>query len=269
MMQAETLFKEGRLADAVDSQLSFVKKNPSDSNARFFLAELSAFQGDWERVDRQLDAISLQNSNAAMLPLLFRQLVRAEIIREQVFLEGRAPELVVALAHDCELQLEACTAFRLGQFDDCKALLERADAERHSIRGTCDGKTFETLLDVDDRLRGVAEILTASGKYFWIPWNSIESIEFEKPERPIDLIWRKAAISVKGGPDGEVYLPVRYPKPTTWTDDQRLGRNTSWVEHASGLVTGVGQRTLLVEDEGIPILEIEAINMESVAVSPE
>lgn len=268
-MQADSLFKEGKLSEAVEIQLGLVKKNPTDGNARFFLAELSAFQGDWDRVDRQLDAIASQNSNVAMLPLLFRQLVRAEIVREQVFFEGRAPELVVALAHDCELQLEACTALRLEQFDDCNALLERSDAERQPIQGTCDGKKFHTLLDVDDRLRGVAEILTASGKYFWIPWNSIQSIEFSKPDRPLDLIWRKASISVKDGPDGEVYLPVRYPKPTHWTDEQRLGRTTEWVEHPSGIVTGIGQRTLLVEDEGIPFMEISQIAIDITLVSPE
>ncbi len=262
-MQAETLFKSGQLAEAVDSQLSFVKKNPSDSHARFFLAELASFQGDWDRVDRQLDAIASQDNKVAMLPLLFRQLVRAEVLREQVFFEGRAPELVVSLAQDCQLQLEACTALRLGQYADCRQILERADQERPLVHGTCDGKSFETLLDADDRLRGIAEVLTASGKYFWVPWNSIQSLEFSKPERPMDLIWRKAAISVKDGPEGEVYIPTRYPQPTGWTDEQRLGRTTTWVEHANGIVTGIGQRTLLIEEDGIPLLEIGQIMMDS------
>jgi len=262
-MQAESLFKSGQLTEAVDAQLSFVKKNPSDTHARFFLAELASFQGDWDRVDRQLDAIAAQDSKVAMLPMLFRQLVRAEILREQVFFEGRAPELVVSLAQDCQLQLEACTALRLGQYEDCKQLLERADSERQLLHGTCDGKSFETLLDADDRLRGIAEILTASGKYFWVPWNSIQSLEFSKPERPMDLIWRKASISVKDGPEGEVYIPTRYPQPNSWTDEERLGRTTTWVEHANGIVTGVGQRTLLVEEDGIPLLEIGQIIMDS------
>ncbi len=46
-------------------------------------------------MDRQLDTIIQQSKDAAVFPLLFRQLVRAEIIRQQVFEEGRVPELVV------------------------------------------------------------------------------------------------------------------------------------------------------------------------------
>ena len=74
-MNAEDLFKAGKLMEAVESQLAVVKKNPTDTKARFFLAELSAFQGDWDRADRQLDAVVQQSEGTPLLTLLFRQLV--------------------------------------------------------------------------------------------------------------------------------------------------------------------------------------------------
>lgn len=263
-MNSEILFKEGRLGDALDAQLAVVKKDPSNTNARFFLAELLAFGGEWERVDRQLDSVVVQTTEKmAMLPMLFRQLVRAEVIREQVFNEGRAPELVVKLDEVSKLQLELCLAMRLGHDADLNLLIEKVQAARKPVNGVCDGKAFSILHDLDDRLGGVAEVLTASGKYFWLPWKDIQSVEFSKPERPIDLIWRKATISVIGGPDGEVYLPTRYPNPVSWTDEQKLGRTTDWVEHAGGLATGIGQRTLLIGDDGVPFLEIGQIQIES------
>ncbi len=262
-MNAEELFKAGKLVEAVEYQLTIVKKNPTDTKARFFLAELSAFQGDWDRADRQLDAIVQQSTGTPLLTLLFRQLVRAEIIREQVFNEGRVPELVIELDKETHLQLELNTAVRLNQSDKYVELLERFEGLRASLNGSCDGKTFSVIQDLDDRFRGVAEILTASGKYFWLPWQKIQSVEFAKPERPMDLVWRKATIAVDGGPDGEIFLPARYPNPSTWTDEQKLGRGTQWVEHAHGIVTGIGQRMILVEDDGVPIMEINRISIET------
>ena len=53
-MEAEELFKAGKLGDAVECQLAIVKKNPTDTNARFFLAELSAKGTGTERTDNSM-----------------------------------------------------------------------------------------------------------------------------------------------------------------------------------------------------------------------
>ena len=263
-MDAEELFKAGKLSDAVNFQLATVKKNPTDTNARFFLAELSAFEGDWDRADRQLDAIVQQSTGTPLLTLLFRQLIRAEIIREQVFNEGRAPELVVELDRESQLQLEMNTALRLSQSSQYAQLLESSKSMQATVNGLCDDdQAFTVIQDMDDRFRGVAEILTASGKYFWVPWQNIQSAEFAKPERPMDLVWRKATIAIDGGPDGEIYMPVRYPNPNAWTDEEKLGRSTQWQEHSEVIVTGIGQRMILIEEEGVPIMEINRLSIES------
>jgi type VI secretion system protein ImpE len=262
-MQPESLFRDGRLEEALEAQLGLVKKNPSDTNARFFLAELAAFQGDWDRVDRQLESVVLQNKNMAVLPLLLRQLIRAEILREQVFQSGSPPEIVVPLTEDCQLQLKVCTSLRLDTADEGMEWLQQADAARGRIVGVCDGVPFDDLIDMDDRLRGVAEVMTATGKYFWVPWSQIESIQFGKPERPMDLIWRKAEISVHDGPEGEVYIPSRYPCIRGWTVQEQLGRATSWHEHPGGLITGRGQRTLLIGDDARAFLELGQIQFQA------
>jgi type VI secretion system protein ImpE len=262
MQTPEQLLKDGNLEQAIEQQLALVKKSPADSNARFFLAELASFQGDWERADRQLEAAIVQNRSTAMLPLLLRQLVRGEIAREQVFEEGRTPEIVSELPEDCRLQLRVCMSIRTGHLDECPELLEQSDASRSSVHGTCNGADFDGFIDLDDRLRGVAEILTATGKYYWIPWNKIQSLRFSKPERPMDLIWRKTEISVDGGPEGEVYMPVRYPSPKGWTSQEQLGRATNWMERHPGVITGTGQRTLLVGEEAMGILELNEMDQQ-------
>ena len=73
------------------------------------------------------------------------------------------------------------------------------------------------------------EVLTSTGKYFWIPLERVELVEFRPPERPRDLLWRPVHMIVRGGPDGEVYLPVLYAGSAADADDQiRLGRTTEW-----------------------------------------
>jgi type VI secretion system protein ImpE len=260
-MQPETLFRDGRLSEAIAAQLEIVKGAPSHTGHRIFLAELAAFQGDWDRADRQLEAAINQDSKSGMLPLVMRQLLRAEILREQVFREGRPPELVVPLPEDGQLQLRIVMHCRNGEWEECNALLAQAEEVRPKVTGTCDGKAIEAWFDLDDRLRGVAEVLTGTGKYFWVPWSSVRSLEFAPPERPMDLIWRKATISVEGGPEGEVYIPVRYPEVKQWDEEEQLGRQTDWQEHPGGFVTGQGQRTLLVGEESRGILEVRELAM--------
>ena len=73
------------------------------------------------------------------------------------------------------------------------------------------------------------------------------SINFDKPKRARDLYWRRVNMSVRGGPDGVVYLPAIYgDDDPALSDALRLGQATDWIEVSEGLVRGVGQRMFLV-----------------------
>ncbi len=263
-MDAKNLYTAGRLGDAVEAALNVVKANPNDVNGRFFLAELSCFQGDWDRAERQLDAVVRQNPEAGLLALLARQLIRAEILREQVFAEGRPPQLVGELPEFARLQLEMCAALRAGDQVAAGALVERVENERTAVKCVCDGKNCEDLRDLDDRIGGVLEVITSTGKYYWVPWKSVKTLEFTKPGRPLDLVWRKAAIDVDQGPEGEVFIPTRYPFPNGagWDDALRLARATTWEGDEPAPITGLGQRMLLAGDESLSILEIQRIEID-------
>ena len=96
--------------------------------------------------------------------------------------------------------------------------------------------------DADDLLAGNFEVLTTTGKYFWIPTERVLTLEFHAPKRPRDLIWRRVSMSVDQGPDGDVYIPVIYAADETMTDLLRLGRETDWREDPDTPVRGIGQR---------------------------
>ncbi len=114
--------------------------------------------------------------------------------------------------------------------------------------------------DLDDRTAGFFEVLTSTGKYFWIPTEQVASIEFRPPKRPRDLLWRRAHMIVRDGPDGEVFLPTIYAGAEDAPDSVRLGRSTDWREGDEGLVEGVGLRMFLIGDEGRTIMDIGTLD---------
>src|SRR6187401_2998895 len=91
---AGRLFREGKLADALTAATAAVRKAPSDIGSRVLLAELLAFAGNIERADVILDASAELDPSAAVAVAEFRQLLRGELARHQLFSDGRIPEFV-------------------------------------------------------------------------------------------------------------------------------------------------------------------------------
>ena len=118
---------------------------------------------------------------------------------------------------------------------------------------------FDDLRDVDDLLAGTFEVLTSTGKYFWIPTERVISAEFHPPKRPRDLIYRRVSMTVSDGPDGDVYIPAIYTGVDDTSEMLRLGRETDWQQAEGGPVRGVGQRVFLVGEEDVAIMELGAL----------
>lgn len=259
-MTAGELFKAGKLVAALNAALEAVKKRPTDTSARGFLAELLCFTGDFERADKQLDTILQQEPDLAVGLAMLRQVLRAEIARQQFYGEGRVPELVAEASPAVRLQLEASIAIREGRLGEAAEILDRAEEARVHPHGTCDGRPFDDFRDLDDPTAGVLEVLGGNGNYYWVPLDSVERIEFRAPERARDLIWRRALVTVHDGPDGEVYLPVLYPGThKAEKEDLQLGRSTDWTGGDGVPVRGVGQRMFLVGEEAQAIMQLGCI----------
>src|SRR5262249_44059097 len=159
---------------------------------RVFLGELLCFAGDFERADKQLDALGQLVPEAALGVALFRQLVRGEQARQQFFSEGRVPEFLGQPSALLQLHLQASICLREGKPADAAALLAQAEQQRTRPAGTCDGQAFDDFRDGDDLTAPVFEVLTSNGKYYWIPIEQVEWVELRPLERPRDLLWRRA-----------------------------------------------------------------------------
>jgi type VI secretion system protein ImpE len=263
-MTAHDHYQKGRLRESVAAALEEVKQRPTDPQKRGFLAEVLCLTGDLERADRQLDALGQPDPETLMEVNLFRQLIRAEQARQQFYADGRIPEFLNhEITPDLRLHLEAAVLLRDGKSAQAAAVLAKAKEQQPKVAGTCNGKPFEDLCDLDDLTSSFFEVLSSKGEYYWIPFDRVESLEFGAWTRPRDLLWRCAQMIVRDGPDAEVYLPVLYAGSAADTNDQiRLGRATEWRGEADAPVRGIGQRIFLVGEEDCPILELQKLTFE-------
>jgi type VI secretion system protein ImpE len=253
---AAAQLRAGRLGDAIAAAQAALKKAPMNLEARVLLVELLVFAGNLERADTLLDAATTIDPSASLVAAEFRQLLRAETARRQLFIDGRVPEFLGEPTEAQRHQLAALVALRAGDGAEAARAVARAEETRPAAPGLHGDTPFDDFRDADDLLAGSFEVLTSTGKYFWIPTERVISAEFHSPSRQRDLIWRRVSMSVADGPEGDVYMPATYAADEPLTDALRLGRETDWRELDGGLVRGVGQRVFLAGDDGIDVLSL-------------
>lgn len=265
-MDARELYRAGRLTDAIDAMNGMVRDNPADLVHRGFLSELLCIAGNLDRADTQLEVVTNQQPEAAVGVSLVRQLIRAAKSRQEFFAEGRVPDVLADPTESMRLQLEASVRLRGGDAICASELLAEAEEKRPVTKGVMSGQPFDDIRDLDDLLGGMLEVLTSTGKYFWVPMETIERLAPRQPERPLDLHWLPAEISVTDGPDGVVYLPTVYgTRDSSLSDEILLGRSTEWSEEGEGVVRGTGLRAFLVGEEAKTVFELGELTFESSA----
>jgi type VI secretion system protein ImpE len=259
-MQALTFINEGRIDDAIQSATESVREAPSNTGFREILAELFCIRGDLERADKQTETIFLQQPQQAIRSSLLRQLIRAETSRRECWLKGRVPEFIGEPDEVCRISLSALVALRSGNPQEAVAILAEIENQIPERSGVCNGKPFSGFRDLDDYCQGIVEVLTSTGKYFWVPTTRVNSMQFDPVTRPRDLLWRQCQMSVEGGPNGVVYIPAIYLfAEASGTAEERLGRVTNWSEPEDEPVRGSGQRTYLIGEDEMGIMELENI----------
>ncbi len=234
-MTAREFYQAGKLAEAVQALNVELRDNPGDTKRRTFLFELLCFAGNFDRADKQLEILAQENKDAQLGALVYRAALHAERIRCELFQKKDYPQTAGG----------------------------SASAE---LKGTWNGKPFESISDTDPRIGGRLEVF-AAGQYLWIPFEHIESIEVQAPKRVRDLIWAPAMLrpspTFKARELGEVLLPALAPFSFQQEDDAlKLGRATRWRELDSGEVVPFGQKMFLIDDEEAPILELRRLEIQ-------
>jgi type VI secretion system protein ImpE len=227
-MNANDLYREGKIEDAIKLLSAELRNDPTDVRRRTFLFELLCFMGELDRAEKQLDILSDLSREAGMGTLIYRSALQAERLRREMFDKKTFPQT------------------------------EAAPIER----GILNGVEIGAIEDADPRI-GLRLEVYAAGSYLWLPMAHITSIRMEAPRRVRDLIWIPAIL--KTGPQcgaldlGEVLVPALTPSAFRHADTSvRLGRQTVW-EEVDGNATPAGQKLLLVDGEEFPILEVRTL----------
>jgi len=233
-MNAQELFKAGKIDAAVEALGVELRDNPMDFHRRTFLFELLCFSGNYTRAEKQLDILAKGSRDAEMGALLYRSALHAEQLRQEMFGGGAFP----------------------------------SGAKARPVTGTFNGRPFSSLTDADPRVGARMELFVA-GQYTLIPFEQLASVRMETPSKLRDLLWPpvlvRTAESYVGLDLGEVITPAL--APLTWQDAEdvvRLGRVTDWVQLDDGSQVPIGQKLLKIDDEEIPILELRELVITSV-----
>jgi type VI secretion system protein ImpE len=242
-MDAHRLFKAGKLSEAIPALNAQLRDNPSDVRNRTFLFELLCFAGDFDRAEKQLTIIQEESNQDSVLgALLYRAALAAERIRQQMFESKSFPKK-----------------------------LPVNGSPPAPVRGKLNGKSFQSISDADPRIGEKLEVF-AGGDYMWISFADIALIHIEPPQKLRDLLWAPAKLL--GGPAlrskelGDILIPVISPLSWQHNDDEvRLGRATEWCADDNGEEAPYGLKTLLVDGEEVPFLEIRTVEIESLPVA--
>lgn len=261
MAAAGELYRSGNLGPAIEAAAQVVKAAPSDLSARWLLAELLIVQGEHDRADLQLDTIMSLEPGAAATVVPIRHLLRADTARRDFFRAASVPEFLdEGPTTSMRLLLEAFVQLRAGDSGRAGELAAEAERLRPALAGRNGDSPFADFRDLDDLMSGVFEVLTKTGKYYWIPAERVEVLEFSKPERPLDLVWRQVRMVVRDAFDAEVHMPAVYGTLDGADDASRLGRRTDWVGESPAPVRGVGQRVFLLDGEReAGVMELETV----------
>jgi type VI secretion system protein ImpE len=227
------------------------------------LFELSLFSGDWERAERQLDAIGQMDVGAMIGAKIYQQCVEAERKRARYFSESLKPEFISDAPDYVYGLLQANNRLREGNAAEAREILDQVEEQRPAISCRINGAQKEDIRDYNDLTSCVLEAFVQDS-YLWIPFEQIVKIEFEERKTLRDLFWRQAKIETLNGTNGEFLIPALYAD--SWKSDNdavRLGRFTDWRELGNEIYLGEGQKLFFVDGEAVPILEFEKIEFDT------
>lgn len=262
-MLAEQRIREGRLQEALAELQAQVRKEPANAKYRVFLFQLLAVLGQWERASNQLNVLG--EMDAASLPMVqtYREAIRCELLRADVFAGRRSPLVFGDPEPWVALMLEALRLTAEGHPAQAQAVRDQAFEAATATPGTLDGQPFEWLADADPRLGPMLEVIV-NGRYYWIPFQRVQTIQLEQPTDLRDFVWMPAQFTWANGGEAVGLIPARYPESHASADPLvQLGRKTEWLEGQAGICLGLGQRMLATDQGEYSLLDIRHIELDA------
>lgn len=266
MKQLNSLISSGQLQPALEHALAVLRDDPLHAQMRAVYVELLCIAGALDKADNQLDMIVRQHPDFLLGAVNVRQLIRAETARRDFYQGG----MTATLFGEPTAMFSALLKLRLALQEDDVNAAGQAAIEMEQLRPPVAMEHGEQLhsdiRDLDDSLGGFLELFGTDGKYYLASFAQIASLKLHPPKSLLDYIWRRVDISIVDGPQGEAFLPLIYVaagKDIHADPAIQLGRATDWHEHNASLITGSGQKMLLLGEQAVALgdlLELTSVS---------
>ena len=258
-MNPKDLIRAGRLPEAREQLTAEVKSSPSDVSKRVLLFQILSFYGEWDKAESHLDVIVSRDPNSETGVQVYKNLLNAERERKEVIARRRVPGFLTGTPAYLELYFAACEKLSEKNIDEAIALYKQVDAQRPTVTGTINGRSFSGFKDTDTFLSAFLETIVHD-RYIWLPFESLRELSVSPPKTLFDLLWTQARVVTWEGLTINCYLPVLYPESSFHKDDRvKLGRMTDWISLGGPFSKGIGQHVYEVDAEEIAILEVRDV----------
>lgn len=271
MSAAVDAMKSGDLRLALDELKKEIRQSPADSEKRVFLFQLLSVFGEWEKALTQLDVARETDPKNLPMGQTYEQVLQCERLRQAVFdgkqvatVLGEPPEWVALLQQSVKHAAE-------GSWSEFAELQSAAFSQAETVSGKIylaargedgepsAGQVFQWIADGDMRMGPLVEAIV-NGRYYWIPFEYIATIELDSPTDLRDLVWTPANFRWKNKGEAVGFIPTRYPGTQFAKDDRlRLARMTEWSSPLEEVFLGSGMRVFTTDESDYSISEIRRI----------
>jgi type VI secretion system protein ImpE len=257
---AQTL-KGGDPAAALAQLQEQVRAKPADPKLRVFLFQLLCVLGQWDRALNQLNVASSLDPLALAMAQTYGDAVRCEEVRDGVFQGKRSPMIFGQPEQWLALLIESLLLSGRGEHERSNELRASAFDEAPTSHGDIDGTPFAWIADADSRLGPVLEAVI-NGRYYWVPFSRLITIQIDPPEDLRDMVWMPAHLKFENGGESVALIPTRYAGSEKSDDGMiALARKTVWEEIGPDAHRGLGQRIIATDAGDVPLMEIRAISL--------
>jgi type VI secretion system protein ImpE len=262
-MTAEESVRAGRLDEALAELQSQVRKQPADPKLRIFLFQLLSVMGQWDRALTQLKVAGEMDANAATMMATYKEVIRCEMLRADVFAGKERPLLFGKPAEWMALLVEALRLTGEKKFEEAAKLREQAFEAAPTTSGSVNDQKFEWIGDADQRIGPMLEVIV-NGRYYWIPFGRLSEVRIEKPADLRDIAWTPAYLTLANGGETVGLIPTRYPGSEKSANAALvMARGTEWTESPGGTYIGFGQRLLATNEGEYALMDIREIKLDS------
>ena len=262
-MTARDVLRDGDARAALEQLKQEVRKAPRDVALRTFLFQMFCVFGEWERAVTQLNAAAQLDPITLPMAQAYRAAIRCELLRARVFAGARSPTIFADPEPWMSLLIEANRVLGAGKAAEAAKLRDDAFEQAPSVAGTVDvqghdKQAFTWIADADPRLGPMLEAVV-DGKYYWVPFHRLRTLDIEPPADLRDQVWMPAHFVWTNGGESYGFVPTRYPGSERAEDPAlALAKRTEWQENDTWFL-GLGQRMLTTDAAEFALMDIRQI----------